>query len=141
MATGKSAEAVPAIAARGGKETILIVEDEPILRDMAHLILRDSGYSILEAGSGAEALRIWERHQNAIDLVLTDVVMPEGISGMDLAEKLHAAKPRLKIIFASGYSMDDIDPAFLRNGHARFLNKPYTHVTLTNAVRDCLDKN
>jgi CheY-like chemotaxis protein len=125
---------------RGGQETILIVEDEPVLRDMAHLILQDCGYKIFEAGSGREALSVWDRHQDAIDLVLTDMVMPEGVSGMELAERLLETKPDLKIIFASGYSMDDIDTGFVRKGRAAFLQKPYTHLTLAKAVRDCLDK-
>jgi len=133
-------EAQPAAPVRGGKETILVVEDEPVLRDMAHTILEDCGYNILEAGSGVEALRVWERHQHAIDLVLTDMIMPEGISGMDLAQRLRLVKPALKVIFASGYSMEDIDTGFIRKGHAAFLQKPYTHVTLAKAVRDCLDK-
>jgi signal transduction histidine kinase/CheY-like chemotaxis protein/HAMP domain-containing protein len=124
----------------GGKETILIVEDEPVLRQMAQTILRGCGYQTLEAGSGREALEIWNRHRNGVDLVLTDVVMPEGVSGMDLARQLLCAKPDLKLIFASGYSMDEVDPAFVRDGHAAFLQKPYTHITLTKAVRDCLDK-
>jgi CheY-like chemotaxis protein len=124
---------------KGGQETILIVEDEPVLREMAQTILQDCGYTTLEASSGREALNLWERHRNSIDLVLTDVVMPEGVSGMDLANKLIASKPGLKIIFASGYSMDNIDTDFVRQGHAAFLQKPYTHVTLTKAVRDCLD--
>jgi CheY-like chemotaxis protein len=135
--------APPAIAAAevsGGNETILIVEDEPVLRDLAHLILEEGGYRILEAKSGREALQLWEQHQEEIDLVLTDMVMPEGVSGMDLAQRLVARKPGLKIVFASGYSMDDLDPGFVREGHAAFLQKPYTHVTLSKAVRDCLDK-
>jgi signal transduction histidine kinase/CheY-like chemotaxis protein/GAF domain-containing protein len=125
---------------RGGQETILVVEDEPVLRDLAHVILQECGYNVLEAGSGREALKVWERHQKAIDLVVTDVVMPEGISGMDLAQTLYASKPGLKIIFASGYSMDSIDAAFVRDGRAGFLQKPYTHITLAKAVRACLDK-
>ncbi len=133
------ATVAPSIEVRGGKETILVVEDEPVLRDMAHVILQDCGYSVLEASSGRNALMVWETHKDTIDLVLTDMVMPEGVSGMDLAQKLLEAKPDLKLIFASGYSMDDLDPAFLRNRHATFLQKPYTHVTLAQAVRDCLD--
>jgi CheY-like chemotaxis protein len=134
------AETGPAFDVRGGKETILIVEDEDVLRDMAHLMLEECGYRILEATSGRDALRVWELHQNEIDLLLTDMVMPEGISGMELAQRLLPSKPNLKIIFASGYSMDDIDPRFVQDGHAAFLQKPYTHVTLTKAVRDCLDQ-
>jgi CheY-like chemotaxis protein len=124
----------------GGKETILIVEDEPVLRQMAQVILQDCGYQTLEASSGREALKVWEKHRNSIDLVLTDVVMPEGVSGMDLANKLLTTKPRLKIVFASGYSMDEVNTSFVRKGHAGFLQKPYTHVTLARAIRDCLDK-
>jgi signal transduction histidine kinase/CheY-like chemotaxis protein len=137
----KAAADTPIVQVPRGKETILIVEDEAVLRDMAHLILQDCGYNILEAGSGREALNVWERHRDNIDLVLTDMVMPEGVSGMDLAQRLLQAKPKLKIIFASGYSMDDIDTAFVRKGRAAFLQKPYTHVTLAKAVRDCLDQS
>ena len=123
----------------GGKETVLIVEDEPILRQMAHLMLKDCGYQILEASTGLEALKLWERHHRDIDLVLTDMVMPDGVSGMDLAHRLIATNPDVKIVFASGYSMDDLDTTFLREGHANFLQKPYTHSTLTKAVREALD--
>jgi signal transduction histidine kinase/CheY-like chemotaxis protein len=135
----KPSTSTPDAEVPGGNETILIVEDEPVLRDMAHVILHDCGYRILEASSGREALLVWDRHQGAIDLVLTDVVMPEGISGMDLAQRLLATKPKLKIVFASGYSMDNLDTAFVRNGRAGFLQKPYTHVTLARAVRSALD--
>jgi CheY-like chemotaxis protein len=136
----KAPETAAEGAVRGGKETILIVEDEPVLRDLAHIILQEAGYNILEAGSGREALEVWKQHQHSIDLVLTDMVMPEGVSGMDLAEALLATKPSLRIIFASGYSMDDLDPAIVRDGRATFLQKPYTHVSLAKAVRDCLDR-
>jgi signal transduction histidine kinase/CheY-like chemotaxis protein len=122
-----------------GKETILVVEDEPVLRNMANVILQGCGYQVLEAGNGVQALEVWNRDPNAIDLVLTDLVMPEGISGMDLAHKLLQTRPTLKIIFASGYSVDELETDFMRKGQAAFLQKPYTHATLTNAVRDCLD--
>ncbi len=123
-----------------GRETILIVEDEPVLRKMANLILTDAGYQILEAGNGVEAQTVFEEQGASIDLLLTDMVMPEGISGMDLATRLQAVKPDLKVIFASGYSMDDLDTSFLREGHATFLEKPYTHISLTKSVRDSLDQ-
>jgi signal transduction histidine kinase/CheY-like chemotaxis protein len=135
----KSEETEPAALVSGGKETILVVEDEKVLRELAHVILESSGYRVLEAGSGVEALHVWQRHQRSIDLLVTDMVMPEGVSGMDLAQKLQALNPALKIIFASGYSMDDVDTSFLRERRAVFLQKPYTHVTLAQAVRKCLD--
>jgi signal transduction histidine kinase/CheY-like chemotaxis protein len=127
-------------AVRGGQETILVVEDEPVLRDMAHLILQDCGYRILEAGSGAEALQVWQRHANTIDLVVTDVVMPGGMSGRELAVKLLASHPRLKIIFTSGYNMEETNTDFFRRGGAAFLQKPYTRIDLARAVREVLDK-
>jgi CheY-like chemotaxis protein len=136
----KQAEVAPVTAVRGGKETILVVEDERILRDMAHVILEDCGYEVLEASTGVEALDVWGRHRGPINLLLTDMVMPEGLSGMELAQKLLGNDPRLKIIFASGYSMDELDTDFIREGHATFLQKPYTHVSLAKAVRDSLDK-
>jgi CheY-like chemotaxis protein len=140
VAEARLADAAQSTTVRGGKETILIVEDEPVLRDMAQVILKECGYHILEACSGREALKVWQQNQRTIDLVLTDVVMPEGVSGMDLARTLLASKPSLKIIFASGYSMDDTDTALIQNRRALFLQKPYTHLTLAKAVRDCLDK-
>jgi CheY-like chemotaxis protein len=136
----KPPTAEPSTTVPGGKETILIVEDELVLRDMAHVILENCGYSVLEAGTGVEAIRVWEANQNGIDLVLTDMVMPEGMSGMELAQRLRKYKPDLKVIFASGYSMEDLDTTFIRNGRALFLQKPYTHFTLAKAVRDCLDQ-
>jgi signal transduction histidine kinase/CheY-like chemotaxis protein/HAMP domain-containing protein len=136
----KPASAEPSGTVPGGHETILIVEDEPVLRDLAHVILESSGYNILEAGTGVEAVRVWEANQNTVDLLLTDMVMPEGMSGMELAQTLRNSKPNLKVIFASGYSMEDLDTAFIRKGRAMFLQKPYTHFTLAKAVRDCLDE-
>jgi CheY-like chemotaxis protein len=87
-----------------------------------------------------EALDVWSRTPEPIDLLLTDVIMPEGISGMELAQRLLLDQPELKIIFASGYSMDDLDPEFVSQQHAIFLQKPYTHLSLPKAVRDCLDQ-
>jgi two-component system, cell cycle sensor histidine kinase and response regulator CckA len=129
-----------AAAVRGGQETILVVEDEPVLRDMAHLILEDCGYRVLEAGSGAEALQVWEGNPGAIDLLVTDMIMPGGMSGRDLAVKLLASHPRLRIIFTSGYSMEETNTDFFSRGGAIFLQKPYTRVDLARAVRDALDK-
>jgi signal transduction histidine kinase/CheY-like chemotaxis protein len=130
----------PETQVKGGKETILVVEDEPLLRDMAQTILQDCGYKVVEARSGVQALELWKSHPDGIDLVLTDIVMPEGISGMELAKKLLPANPTLKIIFASGYSMEELDTDFIWQGNALFLQKPYTAFTLAKAVRECLDR-
>lgn len=124
----------------GGKETILIVEDEPVLRDMAQLLLEECGYQVLLAANGREALELWAQHRDSIDLLFTDMVMPAGLSGVELANQLLAECPRLKIVFASGYTVDDISTDFLkRNNNARFLQKPHTRVTLARVVREAID--
>ena len=125
----------------GGTETILIVEDEPILRSMARDILEECGYHILEASSGKDALDVWNRQANEIDLLLTDMVMPEGLSGMELAKQLLATRPRLKVVFTSGYTANEVNQEMLAQTRASFLSKPYTHTELAKAVRDCLDLN
>jgi nitrogen-specific signal transduction histidine kinase/HAMP domain-containing protein/ActR/RegA family two-component response regulator len=133
-------EITPTAPVEGGNETILVVEDEPVLREMAQTILEECGYRVLLASHGKEAAEIWERHQNRIDLLFTDMVMPAGVSGMDLAHKLLAQRKQLRVVFASGYTVDDISTEFLmRNNDARFLQKPYTRTNLARAVREALD--
>jgi len=124
---------------RGGHETILVVEDEPVLRDLAQLILQDCGYRVLDASSGVDALTVWQRHRGAVDLLLTDMIMPDGLSGKDLADSLLSAKPNLKIIFTSGYNVEDIRAEMNGKNSSRFLQKPYSRSTLAQAVRECLD--
>ncbi|MDB6124571.1 MAG: Histidine kinase [Pedosphaera sp.] len=133
------AEESPIAQVRGGSETILVVEDEPVLRDIAQLILQDCGYRVVDAASGVEALTVWQRHQGNIDLLLTDMIMPDGLSGKDLAESLLTHKPSLKVIFTSGYDVDDIGGNLGAKNGSRFLQKPYSRSTLAKAVRDCLD--
>ena len=124
----------------GGDETILIVEDEQVLREMARDILHDCGYKILEAADGKEALAVWKNHGREIQLLLTDLVMPEGISGVDVAERLLDDRPDLKIIFTSGYSSSEINPELLVRSQAHFLQKPYTQAALAKTIRNCLDR-
>ena len=130
----------PATQLRGNGETILVVEDEPVLRDLAQLILQDCGYRVLQAASGVEALTVWQRQQGGVDLLLTDVVMPDGLSGKDLAESLTGYKPALKVIFTSGYNVDDLGTEFIRNNRSHFLQKPYSRFTVAKAVKDCLNE-
>ncbi|MBI3851113.1 MAG: response regulator [Verrucomicrobia bacterium] len=124
---------------RGGHETILVVEDEPVLREVAHLILLDRGYRVLEAASGVEALSLCERQPEPIHLLITDMIMPEGLSGKELAEQLVARQPSLKVIFTSGYNVDEIGGGFVLKDGLRFLQKPYNHLTLARTVRESLD--
>ncbi len=125
----------------GGTETILVVEDEEILREMARDILTGSGYRILEAGSGKEALEVWRKSGPEVDLLFTDMVMPEGISGLDLAEHLTSDRPDLKIVFTSGYTAGEISAKLLSRAQTRFLQKPYTNATLTKIIRESLDQS
>jgi signal transduction histidine kinase/ActR/RegA family two-component response regulator len=125
---------------RGGSETILIVEDEPSVLAMGRIILQDCGYQVLEAPSGVDALDIWAQCGGSIDLLLTDMVMPHGLSGTDLAQQLMQEKPELKVLFTSGYCVEQFDTDFIRQGASAFLQKPYTRFTLAQAVRRRLDE-
>jgi signal transduction histidine kinase/HAMP domain-containing protein len=135
---GVEENVVPAAQLRGNGETILVVEDEPVLRDLAQLILQDCGYRVLQAASGVEALNIWQKSRGAIDLLLTDVVMPDGLSGRDLAESLMGYKPALKVVFTSGYNVDDLVSEIAPSNKSHFLQKPYSRFTVAKAVKDCL---
>jgi len=139
QAEKQAGDAAATLQPRGGSETILVVEDEEVLREMATSILRDSGYQVLSAGCGPDALALWNEKHGAVDLLLTDLVMPEGISGIELARRMQEAKPSLKVIFASGYGLEDFDSGFALNANSAFIQKPYTHGSLMRTVRDSLD--
>lgn len=132
-----STNATPELAR--GSEMILVVEDEPALRELVVSVLELCGYRTCQARNGVEALRVWEEHKEEIDLLLTDMVMPEGISGRQLAERLQAQDPGLKVIYTSGYSpgMAGKDIALLEGFN--FLAKPYPPTRLASMVRDCLN--
>jgi hypothetical protein len=121
-----------------GRETVLVVEDEPSLREVAARGLRDLGYTVLEAADGAAALRVADRVEGPIDLLLTDVVMP-GVGGRQLAERLRALRPDTRVLFTSGYT----DGAFLSQAGLErslaFLQKPFTVAALARTVRALLD--
>jgi CheY-like chemotaxis protein len=129
----------PDLSSHTGTETILVVEDEPALRHLVGQILRRQGYQVLEAGTGREALRVCQQHLGRVDLLLTDVVMPDGLSGVDLAEQLRSAKPSLKVIFTSGYSQEAAGQRVVLEEGVNFLPKPYHPPKLAQIVRDRLD--
>jgi PAS domain S-box-containing protein len=129
--------------AKGGKEigrgweTVLLVEDAQPLRELARELLEDSGYTVLEAGSGAEAIQVAEQHQGPIHLLLTDVVMP-GMDGPKVAECITRIYPGIKVLYASGYTDDAIVHHGVLDSGITLLQKPFTHATLTNKVREVL---
>jgi CheY-like chemotaxis protein len=123
----------------GGRETILIVEDETSVREFAVAVLQPLGYRLLQARSGRDALEVWKWHGSRIQLLLTDMVMPDELTGPQLADKLVAAKPELAVIFTSGYSQEMADRVFPSGRGARFINKPYSPRQLGTLVREALD--
>jgi len=129
----------PGSKLRSGRETILLVEDEASLREMLSLCFRRQGYDVLEAGNGVEALKVWQQHAQKIDLLFADMVMPEGISGKELAERFRKEKSRLKIIISSGYSDETWQHGAPTGQGMIFLPKPYQLSALAEAVRECLD--
>ncbi len=122
-----------------GHESILLVEDDPALRRLVNRILVASGYRVLVASNGDEALKLWSTCGPSVDMVLSDLVMPGGLNGLSLVEKLCQDRPDLKVLFTSGYSADLLDQRAANPGERRFLSKPYSPQRLTEAVRRCLD--
>ena len=132
-------ELVVDTALRTGRETILVAEDEDTLREMVVLVLKIQGYKVLEATSGAHALEVWEQADRPVGLLLTDMVMPGGIKGSDLAERLSTRCPSLKVIYTSGYSPDMAGKDASLLERRNFLPKPYSIGKLAQFVRECLD--
>ena len=123
-----------------GHETILVVEDEDDLRDLAVMILNSFGYRTLSACSGVEALAVWQQHRSKIQLVVTDMVMPGGVTGLHLAEELIADNPALPVVITSGYSMEDISDKVSGSPNIHFVQKPYNPTSLTTAIRSAVDR-
>ena len=140
--TAEPSSVKPAAAVPGGREMILLVEDEPGLRVLVQGILQRYGYGVLNASNGIEALDVWKQHKHEVDLLLTDMVMPEGMSGRQLADKIWEETPSLKVIFTSGYSVDLLGDKTgeLKEG-LNFLQKPYRPQSLAQTVRNCLDSS
>ncbi len=130
-------EPLPVVRGRG--ETVLVVEDEPALRHLVRRIIQGYGYAVIEAKSGVEALEVWRREKDQIHLLLTDIVMPEGISGRELARTLLAESPDLKIIFTSGYDSNPEEEAPVLIEGLNFLRKPYSPPALAKIMHRTLE--
>jgi PAS domain S-box-containing protein len=128
----------PSSAAAGGSETVLVVEDEPAVRRLVGQILGRRGYRVLSAPDGQTAVSIFSKDPAAVDLLVTDVVMP-GIGGVDLAERLTAERPGLRVLYLSGYPETSATQRGLPAG-AAFLGKPFAPADLARKVREVLDE-
>ncbi|HWR36714.1 MAG TPA: response regulator [Clostridia bacterium] len=121
-----------------GWETILLVEDEEFVRNVTREVLEIAGYHVLEAQDAQTGMRLFQEHEGAVHLVLTDVVMP-GINGHDLAHRLTELSPAIKIIYMSGYTDSELHRKAFKNPRTAFLQKPFTVASLTKKVREVLD--
>jgi PAS domain S-box-containing protein len=122
-----------------GRETILLVEDEEVVRKVTRAMLETLGYRVLIAGHGEGALRIWKERSAEIDLLLADIVMPGGISGLNLAEQLRKSQPHLRVLLMSGYNVEMTRSAAFRDSGVAFLAKPFDSRTLAASVRRCFE--
>jgi CheY-like chemotaxis protein len=121
-----------------GTETVLLVEDDAPVRDLAVCVLESRGYRVLAAGDGLQALQFGKQHDGAIHLLLADVVLPH-MSGRELAEQLRSARPEMRALYMSGYTDDAIVQHGVLAPGVVFLPKPFTSEDLTQMVRDVLD--
>lgn len=126
-------------AAAKGHETILIVEDHDTVRNMIAMLLQQHGYNVLEAPNGSEGLAVAEKHRGPIHLVITDLVMPK-LSGREMADRLTALKPGLRVLFMSGYTEDVVIQQGVNSSTVDFLHKPFDVAALTQKVREILDR-
>lgn len=121
-----------------GNETILVVDDEEEVRNLVSEMLRFYGYNVLEAPNGANALQIFEKYNNSIQIVLTDIVMPQ-MNGMEMVEKIMMKFPDTRVIFMSGYTDNMVDQYTLLDKEKNFLQKPFNALTLVGKIREILD--
>jgi len=124
----------------GGSETILLVEDEPGVRKLTRAVLERAGYHVLDAHDGVEAQQLWSEHKSEIALLFTDLVMPGGVSGHQLAMGLKTDNAGLRVIFTSGYSTDVSGRKMTLVEGLNFIQKPSSPRHILETVRRCLDE-
>lgn len=128
------------ISAWHGTETILVVEDQVAVRAVAKTILQYLGYRVVTAESGAAALELWPSHRAKVDLLLTDVVMPQGVDGRELAARLRSEKPDLRVVLMSGFGAEAEGPEIKLPSDFMYVSKPFDPAALGKAVRESLDR-
>ena len=128
----------PAEGVKRGAETIMVVEDNEMVRSLAEAMLQDLGYRVIVAETPDRCLELLNTSKAAIDLLVTDVVMP-GMNGKDLIERLRLSEPELKVLFMSGYSRNIITHNGVFNEGVNFIQKPFTMSSLSEKVRQALE--
>jgi CheY-like chemotaxis protein len=126
--------------ALGGDETILLVDDEKFIRELGVDVLGQAGYTVLIAGNGEQALEVYRKERDRVDLIILDLIMP-GMGGSKCLEELLKIGPQARVLIASGYSPDASTKGALETGAAAFINKPYDTKQLLELVRKILDTN
>jgi signal transduction histidine kinase/DNA-binding response OmpR family regulator len=139
-ATDKNEPGAALASVHGGTETILLAEDEPALRAVVRTTLSRLGYRVLEAASGVDALAVWRENGAAISLLFTDLVMPGGLTGRELADQLLVQNPKLKVIYTSGYWAETAAHDFVLEEGVNFLSKPIESAKLAQTIRNRLDQ-
>ncbi|MCD6048846.1 MAG: multi-sensor hybrid histidine kinase [Verrucomicrobia bacterium] len=133
-------EAKVASKMSGGTECILLVEDEVAVRNLCRRLMERLGYTVLEAETGVAAVEVWKKERDRIQLLLTDMVMPEGMTGHELAQILRQDKPHLPIVLSTGYSPETLGEESLLEDGIHFLSKPYTPSQLAEIIRRAMGK-
>ncbi|HEX3720089.1 MAG TPA: response regulator [Verrucomicrobiae bacterium] len=139
--SGREVDESNVTAAPGGDETILLAEDDPSLRISLRKTLSQMGYRVLDAATGATALELWKENRDAIGLLLTDMTMPGGMTGKELAQCLLQDAPKLKVIYMSAYSAKYAGKDFPLIEGDNFLAKPFDAAKLARTIRGKLDAN
>jgi len=132
-------KATPSEPPKGGREVILVVEDEAQVRRSVGQALRALGYRVYEAETGQQAMVLWQQYGADVDLLFTDMVMPEGMTGLELAERLQGMKPTLKVIVSSGYSSEIFQAGGIKQAGVWYLPKPYEARVLAETIRACFE--
>jgi two-component system, cell cycle sensor histidine kinase and response regulator CckA len=127
-------------ALRGGHEGILLVEDDVTVREIADAVLSSLGYRIFSAPNGLVALQVWQTHKQIIDLLITDLILPDGVTGRELALRLRDDNTKLPIIYMSGYSTKVAGGDFQMSEGINYLSKPFDLTSLAKIVRASLDR-
>ncbi|NOS70656.1 MAG: response regulator [Verrucomicrobia bacterium] len=123
-----------------GNEPLLLVEDDPQLRKLIKATLEKFGYRVTDAGTGAETMRLWEKHSGKIRLALVDLILPEGVNGLELVEQMRIRQPGLRVILMSGYGEEIPDLEQKAVPGVKLLSKPFDPQSLARLVRSCLDE-